>query len=35
MRGLVAMLEEGAAALLAEGDAATLGVYHDHFRGDG
>jgi len=29
------MLEEGAEALLAEGDAATLGVYHDHLQGDG
>lgn len=33
VRGLVAILEEGAEALLAEGDGATLGVYHDHLLG--
>jgi hypothetical protein len=35
VRGLVALLEEGAAALVAEGDRATLGVYRDHLRADG
>lgn len=34
MRGLIAMLEEGAEALLAEGDAATMGAYRDHLRGE-
>lgn len=29
------MLEEGAEALLAEGDEATLGLYRDHLRGEG
>lgn len=33
VRGLIAMLEEGAALLLAEGDEGTLGVYRDHLRG--
>ena len=35
VRGLVAILEEGVEALLAEGDGATLGVYHDHLLGCG
>lgn len=34
VRGLIAMLEEGAEALLAEGDAATMGAYRDHLRGE-
>lgn len=33
VQGLVAILEEGVEALLAEGDGATLGVYHDHVLG--